>query len=419
MEAVTSGSDFVGGSLRFERLCRTIPCLGAEPLDAVTRLLADLVAIPSVNPMGRPLSGTGFQEEGMSEYLESFFRELGVPFERQAVAPGRDNVLARYEAPRARRTLLFDAHQDTVPIDGMTIEPFCPAIEGGRLYGRGACDVKGGMAAMLTAFARLVRERPRGSASVVMACTVDEEYTHLGSSRIAAGPLGYALAIVAEPTRLELVNCHKGAVRWKVRTRGVACHSSTPHLGDNAIYRMARVVDALADYARELAQAPPDPVLGPPSMSVGRIAGGQSVNIVPDWCEIEVDRRVIPGEVSLDSPAKVQAYLRERLGELAAIEFLPPWVKMPALSPEGSTAWIAPISRIITAATGRTPSLIGVPYGTDAGPLAEAGLPCLVFGPGDIAQAHTRDEWVDLNEVGTAAEAYYRIACGLGGDGPP
>ena len=200
-------------------------------MDAVTRLLSDLVAIPSVNPMGRPLSGPGFLEVGMSDYLERWFRELGVPCERQTVAPGRDNLLARYEAPDARRTLLFDAHQDTVPTDGMTIPPFVPVIEAGRLYGRGSCDIKGGMAAMLVAFARLVRERPRGSASVVMACTVDEEFTHTGSPLLAATPHGADLAIVAEPTRLDLVNCHKGAVRWKIRTRGVACHSSTPAPG--------------------------------------------------------------------------------------------------------------------------------------------------------------------------------------------
>src|SRR4051794_20008092 len=111
--------------------------------------------------MGRPLQGPGILEEKVSDYLEWFFRGLGVPCERQAVSPGRDNVIARYESPGASRTILLDAHQDTVPADGMTIEPFSPAIEGVRLYGRGACDVKGGMAAMLAAFARLARERPR------------------------------------------------------------------------------------------------------------------------------------------------------------------------------------------------------------------------------------------------------------------
>ena len=300
-------------------------------MDAVTRLLSDLVSIPSVNPMGRGLTGPGFLEGRVSDYLEDWFRTLGVDVERQVVSPGRDNVIARYESPARRRTLLFDAHQDTVPTDGMTIDPFAPELKGGRLYGRGACDIKGGLAAMLTAFARLVRERPGDSASVIMACTVDEEFTHTGSSRLADGHHGADLAIVAEPTLLNLVDRHKGAVRWKIRTRGVACHASTPNLGVNAIYGMARVVAALEDYASELAGSTPDPVLGPPSLSVGRIEGGVSVNVVPDWCEVEIDRRVIPGERAADGPGRVRAFLKERLGDLGRIEFLPPWVNMPPL----------------------------------------------------------------------------------------
>ncbi len=237
-------------------------------MDAVSRLLADLVAIPSVNPMGRPLTGPGYLEAGMTDYLDRWFRDLGVPFERQSIAPGRENLLARLRIAGARADHLFDAHQDTVPTDGMTIDPCRPHLDAGRMYGRGACDIKGGMAAMLTAFARLVRERPSGAASVVMACTVDEEYTHQGSSRLGATPHGAALAFVSEPTRLQIVNCHKGAIRWKVRTHGVACHSSTPHLGSTRstgwpgssrpwrARRRARHLD-------------PTRVLGPPSL-VGR-----------------------------------------------------------------------------------------------------------------------------------------------------
>ena len=386
-------------------------------MDFVTRLLADLVAIPSVNPMGRQVGGPGFLEGGVTDYLAQFFTKRGIRHERRTVSPGRENVLAWYDAPAPRRTILFDAHQDTVPTEGMTIDPFGAVVEGGRLHGRGACDVKGGMAAMLAALDRLVRERPAGSASVVMACTVDEEFTHTGSSRLASEPVAVDLAIVAEPTRLAVVNCHKGAVRWKVRTRGVACHSSTPDLGINAIYRMAPVVAALADYAASLGLAEPHAVLGPPSLSVGRIEGGQSVNIVPDWCEIEVDRRVIPGEVAAECPARVAAFLNDRLGGDAGWEFLPPWVNMPALAPERTAAWVPAVRAAIARATGQTPAVTGVPYGTDAGPLAEAGLPCLVLGPGDIAQAHTRDEWIELDQLRAAVDVYYAIACAPEFDG--
>ena len=157
--------------------------------------------------------------------------------------------------------MLFDAHQDTVPTDGMTIAPFQPRVEGNRLYGRGSCDIKGGMAAMMTACRGCARAAHRRGVGV-LACTVDEEFTHTGSSALAQASLGADLAIVAEPTLLKLVHCHKGALRWKIRTLGVACHSSTPGLGVNAIYRMSRVLDALVEFAGILDAAAPDPIVG-------------------------------------------------------------------------------------------------------------------------------------------------------------
>lgn len=383
-------------------------------MDAVERLLSDLVAIPSVNPMGRPLSGPEFLEAGMTAYLDEYLSAAGVRFEHRVIAPGRENVLAYYDAPDARRTLLFDAHQDTVPVDGMTIPPFTPRREGGRLYGRGSCDVKGSMTAMLLALKRLVKERPAGSASVVLACTVDEEFTHIGSSALAADRLAVDLAIVAEPTRLDVVVTHKGTVRWKVRTYGVACHSSTPKLGRNAIYRMAAVIRCLEAHADELAAAAPAPMLGPPSLSVGRIEGGQSVNVVPDWCEIEIDRRVVPGEDAPACPRQVLDRLKSALGDLEGIEFLPAWINMPALLPRVAEADLDAIRAAVRAVIGRDPETGGVPYGTDAGPLGATGLPCLVYGPGDIAQAHTRDEWIELDQVRAAAEVYFGMAKALG-----
>jgi acetylornithine deacetylase len=355
-------------------------------------------------------------ETRLTAYLEDWFVSRGIPCRRDPVSPGRDNLLARVDASSSRRIVLFDVHQDTVPTDGMTIPPFEPRVEGGRMHGRGTCDIKGGMAAMMTAVARLARDRPPRAASVVLACTVDEEFTHTGSSQLALIGHGAHLGIVAEPTMLDLVHCHKGALRWKVRTTGVACHSSTPHLGVNAIYRMSRVLAVLVDYAEDLVRSRPDPIVGLPTLSVGRIEGGQSVNIVPDWCEIEIDRRLIPGETPEGALAEAKEYVNQRFGSLEGIEFRPPWVNLPALVPR-QEEWIEPITTAIAQVRGTQPNLVGVPYGTDAGPLSASGLPCLVFGPGDIAQAHTKDEWVDLDQVARAAEAYYQIACALGSGG--
>jgi acetylornithine deacetylase len=388
-----------------------------------TRLLRDLVALPSVNPMGRPLLGPDIYEHRVTTYLEDFFRSLGVPFERQSVAPLRDNILAWTDASvggtgvsPSGTTLIFEAHQDTVPTDNMTIEPFAARIENGRLYGRGACDIKGGMAAMLAAFARLVREKPKEAARVVMACTVDEEFTFLGVQRLGASNLGERFpsllgAIVAEPTQLHIVDSHKGAVRWDLTTTGRSCHSSRPEQGVNAIYRMADVLPHIERYAEDLRASHSDPRLGPPTLSVGRIDGGTSVNTVPDHCRIEIDRRLLPGEKASLALEHLQDYLRRHVDPSVQLSFSAPWLSAPALSAAGSDELVARLGAAIDSVIG-SHCVDAVPYGTDAAPLAESGISAVVFGPGDIARAHTRDEWVPLDEVEQASEILYRLACG-------
>ncbi len=381
-----------------------------------TRLLRDLVALPSVNPMGRPLTGPDIYEYRVTAYLEEFFRGLGVAFERQPVAPLRDNIFAWIDAPTEAATVIFEAHQDTVPTDNMTIEPFGARIDGGRLYGRGACDIKGGMASMLAAFARVVRDKPKGAARVVMACTVDEEFTFRGVARLAEGNLRSQFpsllgAVVAEPTQLHIVDSHKGAVRWDLTTAGRSCHSSRPEQGVNAIYRMAAVLPHLQRYAEELRASRSDPRLGPPTLSVGRIDGGTSVNTVPDRCRIEVDRRLLPGEKAPAALEHLHDYLRQRIDPSLPFSFSAPWLSAPALSAVGSNELVARLGAAIDRVIG-THQVEAVPYGTDAAPLAESGIPAVVFGPGDIARAHTCDEWVPLEEVEQASEILYRLACG-------
>jgi acetylornithine deacetylase len=360
--------------------------------------------------MGRDLQGPDIYEHQVTDYLEEFFRGLGVPYARQTAAPGRDNIVARCDVAGARKTLLLEAHQDTVPTDHMSIDPFAATVANGRLYGRGACDIKGGMAAMLTAFARLVREKPGGAMNVVMACTVDEEHTFLGVQELVKHGVRADLAVVAEPTQLQIVNAHKGAVRWDIQTTGKACHSSAPERGVNAIYRMGKVLLAIEQMAQELRKSPPDPILGPPTLSVGRIEGGTSVNTVPDGCRIEVDRRLLPGE----DAASALASFKEQLARLCAWSDYPyeisnPWLSMPALSSKGSADLVARLGRVIDRVCG-SHEVTAVPYGTDASTIARAGIPVVVFGPGDIARAHTHDEWVPLDEVEQASEILYQLA---------
>ncbi len=368
-------------------------------------LLQDLVRLPSVNPMGRAVSGHQFLEGRVTDYLERFFRRLDVPYARTTVAPGRQNIVARFDAGSAT-TLLFEVHQDTVPVDGMTIDPFAGEIRDGKLYGRGACDVKGGMAAMLTAFARAVREKPTGAANLLLACTVDEEHTFLGVQKLAADGLKADMAIVAEPTRLQIVDLHKGVVRWKVRTEGRACHSSRPDQGVNAVYRMGHVLPLIEEYANRLMRSPGHPRLGPPTLSVGRIEGGVSVNTVPDGCAIELDRRLLPGE----SPDAAWRDFRDYLAETSPVPVIcdAMWLACPALSSDRADVVRARLGRAIDAVEG-SHTVLAVPFGTDASTIADAGVPAVVFGPGDIAQAHTKDEWIDLGELDRAAEIQFRF----------
>lgn len=371
----------------------------------------ELVRRPSVNPMGRTdLPPSLIYESRVSDYLEAQFREIGAKYRRVPVAPGRDNLIATYDPPgKPTATILWEAHQDTVPTDGMTIDPFGSTIENGKLYGRGACDVKAGIAAMFAAFARLVKENPAGTTRIILAFTVDEEHTFLGAQHLVGEGLKADFAVVAEPTQLDLVTSHKGVARWQLETHGVACHSSRPEDGVNAVYRMAKLITGIEAYATKLPATRRDAVLGPPTLSLGRVEGGTSPNTVPDFCRVDLDRRLIPGESTPAAVADLNAYLKAYLGIDFEFTTHPLKLDCPPLAASNSP-WIAKLADSVRTVAGRTAKQLAVPYGTDASTIAEAGIPSVVFGPGDIAQAHTKDEWVELIQVEQAADILFRLA---------
>jgi acetylornithine deacetylase/succinyl-diaminopimelate desuccinylase family protein len=387
----------------------------------LTQTLSDLVALPSVNPMGKPVNDQVHCEHRVTDYLESLFRSLDVPYERQAVEPLRANIVARIDGQvspsEGGELVLFEAHQDTVPVDGMTIEPFAPVVRDGRLYGRGACDIKGGLTAMLGAFSRLAHERPPGMPTLVMACTVNEEFGYSGATALTrlwsqAGsiiPRRPDAAVVAEPTQLQAVVAHKGVVRWRVTAHGRATHSSQPHLGTNAIFKMARVLAALERYQDDVAmKMTPHPLCGTPTLSVGIISGGISVNTVPDRCTIDVDRRLNPGEDPQAVYRQIIDYVTTETGGDAAIEHEQPYLIGFGLSDDRN----GPLAERMVAAAreAQVPCRkVGVPYGTDAAAIAAAGVPSIVFGPGSIDQAHTADEWLSLDQLQQASEVLYQF----------
>ncbi len=384
-------------------------------MPALTQLLAELVRLPSVNPMGRTDLPSGIlYESRVIDRWEAELRTLGVPMHRQTVARGRDNLIATFEPHPDKPggtsdvpTILLEAHTDTVPVDGMTIDPFGGVVSNGKLFGRGACDVKGGGVAMFGAFRRLVREKPANAPRVVLAFTVDEEHTFLGVQTLVQSGLKADFAIVAEPTGLNIVRSHKGVVRWQIETNGRACHSSRPQDGSNAVYRMGGILTAIERYAAELQARTPDPALGPRTLSVGMIHGGVSPNTVPDRCVIDIDRRLLPGESAEEAILDLDRHLHG-LGSVS----LPPKLACPPLLPKGGDEYVARLGAAIDRVRGRH-ELWNVPYGTDASTIQEAGIPAVVFGPGDIAQAHTKDEWIDVAELEAAAEVLFGFLKGM------
>jgi acetylornithine deacetylase len=246
---------------------------------------------------------------------------------------------------------------------------------------------------------------------VTVAFTVDEENGGLGVAELMRSGVRADYAIVAEPTLLNIVNAHKGVARWLLETTGRACHSSRPEQGVNAVYRMAKLLQGVEAYAEDLRHQPPHPVLGPRTASVGRVTGGVSPNTVPDFCRADVERRLLPGETFDTATADLDAYLRALPGVDFPFALTQASPGCAALDPTHSTELAARLGAVIDSVVGAH-TVHSVPFGTDASRVAAADVPAVVFGPGDIAQAHTKDEWIDLAQLEPAAEILFRFACG-------
>jgi len=258
------------------------------------KLLAELIALPSVNPAFLPPRHPHAGEKDVADFLASVAARSGLEVEYQKVLPGRANFIARL-LPRqpARQTILLAPHLDTVVADSTQ---FIPQRKNGRLYGRGACDTKGSVAAMLSALRELAeaKSRPRET-EIVFAGLMDEENAQAGSRALAASGFKAALAIVGEPTQLQVITAHKGSLWLELTTHGRAAHGAAPHLGKNAVHEMARIVDLIETvYAAQLRKRRHH-LLGTATVNVGRITGGTQPNIVPERCVIAVDRRLLPG----------------------------------------------------------------------------------------------------------------------------
>jgi acetylornithine deacetylase/succinyl-diaminopimelate desuccinylase-like protein len=351
------------------------------------KLLCELIALPSVNPAFLPLNDARAGEGLAADFVAVTAARAGLDVHFQKVLPGRSNVLATLSpSGRVKQRLLLAPHLDTVNI--VSEQQFVPRHAHGRIYGRGACDAKGSVAAMLTALSRLARQEPRPAATeIVFAGLMDEENAQAGSRTLAAGGCQVDLAIVGEPTRLQIVTAHKGSLWFRLETRGKAAHGSCPHLGKNAVHEMSRIVDLLeTGYARQLRERR-HPLLGSPTINIGFIHGGTQPNIVPASCVAGADRRTLPGETEAFVRAEMNAWLRCH-GLCASLTS----DKSSHCLPLETDPRLPLVREFLQTARQKRPA--GVDYFCDASILAQGGIPAIVFGPGDIAQAHTANEWI-------------------------
>lgn len=363
------------------------------------KLLAELIALPSVNPAFLPEGDGRGGEWRVADFLASTAGKAGLTVEFQAVFPSRRNLLCRLEPKgRPRRRVLLAPHMDTVGSAGMPESDFTPKARNGRMHGRGACDTKGSIAAMFSALLSFARDRgATGETEIVFAGLADEENAQEGSRALARSGLKAELAIVGEPTELRVVTAHKGDLWLKLVTEGKAAHGSRPELGVNAVHEMAKVIDLLeTKYARELRKRR-HPILGSPTINVGSVRGGTQPNIVPDRCEIEIDRRSIPGEKEAAVQREIVQFVREAGLKARLINAKNNACMAMETDPR------QPLVRQFMGVAGQS-GPVGADFFCDAAILSASGIPSVVFGPGNIAQAHTADEWISLGSLreGTA-----------------
>jgi acetylornithine deacetylase len=355
-------------------------------MDVHTRLLADLVSIDSVNPDLVPGSPG---ESEIAGYVSRWLENAGLDVSIDMAAPGRPSVVAVAPGSGGGKSLLLNAHLDTVGVAGMA-EPHTPRIDGGRLYGRGAFDMKGSLAAVMLAAARLRRSNLRGD--VLVTAVADEEYASIGTASVLKRWKADA-AIVAEPTGLDICVAHKGFAWFDIETRGVAAHGSRPDLGIDAIARMGPVILALEELNRRLQTRTPHPLLGTGSIHCSLISGGQELSSYPARCRLQVERRTLPGEISED--------VEQEVGSIA---------------PATMTLWrdpfeVRPDHQLVKLLRSLLPAarLYGETFWMDASLLSAAGISTVVFGPGG-AGAHAAVEYSNLSEVVEAANVLAALA---------
>lgn len=367
------------------------------------QLLTDLIAIPTVNPMGRPRETDIPVERPAIEYLERWLAPYGVVMERQRCSPIHESLLVVVPGATSGPATLFESHLDTVPADDWPERAFQPRVVGDAVFGRGACDDKGPLAAMLLALRQVLESGGRPPQTVLLLAAGDEEYGQTGIKHFVDSnrtPLGRG--IFGEPTQCLPLVQHKGTIRWDITAHGRSAHTSRAELGRNAIVAMLRVVQRLGELQEDFRRRYTSSLLTGPSLTVTQIRGGRTRNAVPDECTIAVDFRILPTMDRKEASGEVIAALNSLGLELTHSDFQ-------CYTRGLNTPPDHPLAQVVLAACcrhlGREVQVIGEPFGSDASWMPENGR-AVVLGPGDIRAAHAIDESVDLRQVAACVNIY-------------
>jgi acetylornithine deacetylase len=372
--------------------------------DPTIRLLCDLVAINSVNPTLVP-GGAG--EAEIAAAVAAELHAIGADVEVTDVAPGRPNVVGVLEGREQGPSLMLCAHLDTVGVQGMSA-PFDPTIRDGRLYGRGAMDMKGGLAAMIGALRTIALSGGLTKGKLILAAVADEEYGSLGAEALVK-TLSADAAVIGEPTGMEIATCHKGFAWVEVTVEGRAAHGSRPGEGRDAILRMGRVLQRLEALDRQLQSQPPHPLLGTASLHASLINGGRELSTYPDRCLLQMERRTLShekAETALAEVAEILAELKREDAEFkgeAHLMFGRPPYEIP------SDHQLPRMMEEACRRAGRPTRSTGMPFWTDAAILGEAGIPTVIFGPGGEG-LHGLEEYVLIEDVLSYREVLVRLA---------
>ncbi|VYU80494.1 ArgE/DapE family deacylase [Metakosakonia massiliensis] len=381
-----------------------IPLTVDERQELIT-LLCSLIQHPSENPPGN--------ENAVAHYIADLLRSEGIETHMQEVVPGRPNVIARLRGKEPGKRLIFNGHTDVVPCGaGWSVDPFAAVIDGDRIIGRGAADMKSGVAAMIFAALLIHRRQYAFNGEILLLFNVDEERINLGMEHFVAQGVAADYAIIGEPTSLEICVAHKGVSRTRLTTHGTAGHAAKTRNPDSAIDKMAALFPALLDECRRVKQQHHE-LLGNASMLVTTITGGSAPNIVPQSCCVEIDRRVLPGEQRSEINASLQTALANAGLNAKQDYSLENYLFIPASAIDEAHPLVESACEAVKAVTGAAQKTIF--DATCEAPFFSVGcaIPTIIMGPGDLAQAHVKDEFVRIEELHQAAQIYTSLALNL------